>query len=332
MSDMRAWRVHQHGEPTEALRLDNVAVPTPAPDQIRLRVHAAALALPDVMMCRGTYAYAPTMPFVPGQEVVGEIVAVGDEVRTETDLTLGDRVMAITKFEEGHGGCADETLARATNAYRVPDGIDDAHAAGFLIAYLTGWLGLVTRGNLQAGEWLAVLGGAGGTGSAAIDLGRALGARVVAVVGGEDKAAYCRELGAEATIDHGRESVPERLREITAGSGVDVIYDPVGGAPARDALGGIANEGRLLSVGFASGGDVQPSSRDVLRRNCSIVGVFTGAYGRAALEAVYDELTRLVRSGQIGRGAATVARFDELPVALERVAQRAAMGKVVVVP
>jgi NADPH2:quinone reductase len=332
MSDMRAWRVHRHGEPSDALRLDTVPVPDPAPDQVRVRVRAAALALPDVMMCRGTYAYAPTMPFVPGQEIVGEVVELGDDVRAEDDLRLGDRVMAITKFEEGHGGCADETLARATNAYRVPDGMDDAHAAGFLIAYLTGWLGLVTRGNLRAGEWLAVLGAAGGTGSAAIDLARALGAHVVAVVGSDDKAEYCRQLGAKATIDHARESVPERLREVTGGRGVDVIYDPVGGAPARDALGGIANEGRLLAVGFASGDDVQPSSRDVLRRNSSIVGVFTGAYARAELEDVYDELARLVRAGRIGRAAATVAPFDELPAALERVAQRAAMGKVVVVP
>jgi len=332
MTDMRAWRVHQHGEPADALRLDHVDIPQPAADQVRVRVHAAALALPDVMMCRGTYAYAPTMPFVPGQEVVGEIVALGDDVHAETDLAIGDRVMAITKFEEGHGGCAAETLARATNAYRVPDGMDDAHAAGFLIAYLTGWLGLVTRGHLRSDEWLAVLGAAGGTRSAAVELGRALGAHVVAVVGSDDKAAYCRDLGAEATIDHARESVPERLRELTEGRGVNVVYDPVGGGPAREVLGGIANEGRLLSVGFASGGDAQPSSRDVLRRNCSIVGVFTGAYGRTALEAVYGELARLVRSGDIGRGAATVATFDELPAALERVAQRAAMGKVVVVP
>src|SRR5206468_12239676 len=142
------------------------------PDQVRLRVHAAALALPDVMMCRGTYAYAPKLPFTPGQEVVGVVTAVGDTV----DLAVGDRVMAITKFEEGHGGFADETLARPTNAYAVPDDVDDVDAAGFLIAYFTGWLGLVTRGRLQRGEWLAVLGAAGGTGSAAVQIGRALGA------------------------------------------------------------------------------------------------------------------------------------------------------------
>src|SRR5207249_3047003 len=132
--------------------------------------------------------------------------------------------------------------------------------------------------------------------------------------------------------DHRREPVGDCLRELTGGCGVDVVYDPVGGTPAREALGGIASEGRLLSVGFASGDESQPSSRDVLRRNCSIVGVFTGAYDRAALEPVYEELVDLLRSGEIGRGSSTVARFDELPSALDRVAHREAMGKVVVVP
>lgn len=325
---MKAWRVSQHGEPADALQLTETDVPEPAPDQVRVRVLAAALALPDVMMCRGAYAYTPTLPFTPGQEVVGEITAVGGDV----DLVVGQRVMAITKFEEGHGGFAEEALARATNAYSVPTGMSDADAAGFLIAYLTGWLGLVTRGHMESGEWLAVLGAAGGTGSAAIQIGRALGAHVIAVVGSTAKAEYCRALGAEATIDHGDESVGDRLRDLTGGHGADLIYDPVGGTPARDALQGIANEGRMLAVGFASGESIHPSSRDILRRNCSIVGVFTGAYDRAALDVVFAELVELVERGAIGAGSSTIARFDELPAALERVAQRDALGKVVVVP
>lgn len=320
--------MHRHGEPAEALQLAETDLPDPAADQVRLRVLAAALALPDVMMCRGAYAFTPTLPFVAGQEVVGEITAVG----TDVDLAVGQRVMAITKFDEGHGGFAEETLARATNAYAVPAGMSDADGAGFLIAYLTGWLGLVTRGRLESGEWLAVLGAAGGTGSAAIQIGSALGAHVIAVVGNEAKAEYCRALGAEATIDHRDENVGDRLRELTGGHGADVIYDPVGGTPARDALHGIANEGRLLAVGFASGESTQPSSRDVLRRNCSIVGVYTGAYDRAALDDVFAELGARVRRGEIGAGSSTVARFDELPDALERVARRDAVGKVVVVP
>jgi NADPH:quinone reductase len=325
---VRAWQVHQLGEPLDALRLAETDAPEPAPDQVRLRVLAAALALPDVMMCRGAYAYTPTLPFTPGQEVVGEITAVGADV----DLSVGQRVMAITKFEEGRGGFAEEALARATNAYPVPDGMSDVDGAGFLIAYLTGWLGLVTRGRIEPGEWLAVLGAAGGTGSAAIQIGRALGAHVIAVVGGSEKAEYCRRLGAEATVDHREESVGDRLLELTGGHGANLIYDPVGGTPARDALTGVANEGRLLTVGFASGESTHPSSRDVLRRNCSIVGVFTGAYDRAALDGVFADLGKLVQRGEIGAGSSTVARFDELPTALDRVARRDAMGKVVVVP
>ena len=155
---------------------------------------------------------------------------------------------------------------------------------------------------------------------------------MIAVVGGPEKAEYCRDLGADATIDHRDESVGDRLRELTGGDGVDLIYDPVGGTPARDALGGIANEGRLLAVGFASGESTHPSSRDVLRRNCSIVGVYTGAYDRAALDGVFSELGDLVQRGKIAAGLSTIADFNELPTALERVARRDAMGKVVVVP
>jgi NADPH2:quinone reductase len=320
--------VHQHGEPADALVLADTGLPEPAADQVRLRVRAAACALPDVMMCRGTYAFAPTMPFTPGQEVVGDVTAVGSDV----ELAIGDRVMAITKFEIGHGGFADEALAGAASAYRVPDGMSDADAAGFLIAYLTGWLGIVTRGCLQPGESLAVLGAAGGTGSAAIQLGCALGARVIAVVGGEEKAEYCRGLGADDTIDHHEEDVAERLLELTDGHGADLIYDPVGGTPARDAVGGIANEGRLLAVGFASGESLHPSSRDILRRNCSIVGVYTGAYDRAELERVYDRLADLVQRRGVGQGSSTEVGFADLPAALERVARRDAVGKVILVP
>ena len=227
---MRAWQVYRHGEPVDVLRLAEIDTPEPAPDQVRVRVLAAALALPDVMMCRGTYAFAPTMPFTPGS---GSGRRDHRRRRRRQHLSVGQRVMAITKFEIGHGGFADEALAGAANAYAVPDGMSDADGAGFLIAYLTGWLGLVTRGKMERGEWLAVFGAAGGTGSAAIQIGHALGARVIAVVGGPDKAEYCRGLGAEYTIDHRNESVGDRLREITGGHGADLVYDPVGGTPAH---------------------------------------------------------------------------------------------------
>jgi NADPH2:quinone reductase len=198
------------------------------------------------------------------------------------------------------------------------------------------WYGLVTRGQLAPGEWLAVLGAAGGTGAAAVQLGAALGARVIAVVGDDDgddrKARYCRSLGAEHVVDHRRASVPDALRELTGGDGVTVIYDPVGGAPAIDALGGLATGGRLLAIGFASGPGEQPSGRHVLRRNASIIGVFVGAYDRASNEDTVARLGVLAADGRIGRIATAAVGFDGVPDALETVAGRHVTGRIVVVP
>lgn len=328
---MRAWRVERHGEPLDVLRLSTREPPDPPPGHVLVRVAGAALSLPDVLMCRDAYAYTPPLPFTPGQEIVGTVAALGDGV-DKTAIPLGARVMAITRFDEGNGGFAELTIARATNTYRVPAALPDSQAAGFLIAYLTGWLGLATRGRLKRGEWLAVLGAAGGTGSAAVRIGRALGARVIAVAGGEAKAAHCRALGAEFVVDHRVEAVADRLLDLTDGRGVDAVYDPVGGEPAREALRGVASEGRLLAIGFASGDGTQPSSRDVLRRNASIVGVFTGAYDRPALESVLAELGALVAAGTLAPAPVTIVRFDEIPDALERVARRAAVGKLVAMP
>jgi NADPH2:quinone reductase len=213
--------------------------------------------------------------------------------------------------------------------------LSDADAASFYIAYATAWYGLVDRGGLTAGEWLVVLGAAGGTGAAAVQLGRALGAHVVAVVGdepGDDrKARWCRSLGAERVIDHRAASVPDALRALRP-DGVDAIYDPVGGAPAIDALGGLATGGRLLAIGFASGAGEQPSSRHVLRRNASIVGVFVGAYDRATNENTVARLGELATAGRIGGLVTDTFPFDRVPDALERVARREVTGRVVVIP
>lgn len=328
---MRAWQVTGHGEPRDVLARTEVEPPTPGPDELRVRVLAAAVSLPDVMMCRGTYAYSPELPFTPGQEVTGDVTAAGTGAR----FAPGDRIMGVTRFDAGRGGFADETLVRASGAYRVPAGLSDSDAAGFYIAYATAWYGLVTRGGLAPGEWLAVLGAAGGTGAAAVQLGHALGARVIAVVGDADgddrKARYCSSLGADHVLDHRRASVPDTLRDLTGG-GVDAIYDPVGGAPAIDALGGLATGGRLLSIGFASGPGEQPSARHVLRRNASIVGVFVGAYDRAANEDTVARLGELAAAGRIGGLATMTVGFDDLPDALDRVARRAVTGRIVVVP
>ena len=254
---MRAWQVQGAGEPIDVLRLVEREPPEPGPGEVRIRVTAAGLGLPDVFMCRSTYPLTPPLPFTPGQEATGTVTAVGEGAR----LSIGDRIMCVTSFSGGDGSFAEECLAAARGAFPVPDGLTDAEAAGFWIPHLTGWIGLVDRGELVEGDWLAVLGAAGGSGIAAVQLGRALGARVVAIVSDDVRAAFCRELGAEATINHGDGPLAPALRDLTGGRGVDLLYDPVGGALAEDAAGALARYGRLLAVGFASGRVARASPR-----------------------------------------------------------------------
>jgi NADPH2:quinone reductase len=323
---MRAWQVRQHGEPIAALRAVDTEVPQPGPGQVQLRVTAAALGFPDVLMCRGVYPLTPPLPFTPGQEAAGVVTAVGEGV----EHVVGERIMAVTAFDTGHGGFAEHALARP--GHRIPASMSDADAAGFYIAYITGWIGLVTRGRTQPGEALAVLGAAGGCGAAAVQLGKALGARVIAVVGGREKAEYCRRLGADEIVDHAQEPIPEALRALTGGRGVDLIYDPVGGEAASQALGGIASEGRFLGVGFASGEWAKLDMRHILLGNYAVMGVYVGAYsGATATREAVERLSALFLSGAITSGLAATVGFDELPVALERLANRTATGKTVVV-
>lgn len=322
---MRAWQVQRIGLPREALRLVDLDDPVPGPGELRLRVRAAAIGMPDAFMCRGSYALAPPVPFVPGQEVCGVVDAVGDGV----EVPLGTRLMAVTSFYDGRGGFADRTIARADSAFRVPDTMDDAEAASFRIGYSTAWVGLVRRGALRPDEWLLVLGAAGGSGAAAVQLGRALGARVVAVAAGEEKLALCRDLGAEVVIDRTTESVPEAVLAATDGHGVDVVYDPAGGEVASATVGCLARDGRLLAVGFASGAWVQPDVWALVRRNASVVGVYAGAYSRAENEADHEALLALVAQGHL-RSVATVVPFADLPAAVAAVDEGAALGKLVV--
>jgi NADPH2:quinone reductase len=325
---MRAWEADRHGEPAAVLRLVEKEPPAPGPGQIRLRVRATGIGLPDVLMCRGTYPMTPSLPFTPGQEVVGEVTGVGAGV----DLALGMRVMATTLFPTGFGGFAEETLASGDGAYPAPPGLSDADAAGFWIPHFTAWVGLVNRAQVRAGEWLAVLGAAGGSGSAAVQVGRALGARVIAVAGGDEKLHYCRELGAEFVVDHRVGPVKDALREITGGNNVHVIYDPVGGAAAADAMRAIASEGRFLVIGFASGEWPVLDARRLLGRNFSAVGVFPSAYDRDAFDEIYNGLCGLVARGELRSTVDEIVPFDELPTALERLASREILGKLVLGP
>ncbi|MGP0032691.1 MAG: NADPH:quinone oxidoreductase family protein [Acidimicrobiales bacterium] len=325
---MRAWQVQGAGEPIDVLHLVELEPPQPEPGQVRIRIEAAGIGLPDVLMCRGTYPLTPPLPFTPGQEATGSITATGDGV----DLPIGTRLMCVTAFTEGSGSFAEECLVPVSSAFAVPDGLTDPEAAGFWISHLTGWIGLVDLGGVARGEWLAVLGAAGGSGIAAVQLGRALGAQVVAVVSDEARASFCRKLGADATINHTEGPVAPALRTITGGRGVDLIFDPVGGSIAEDAAAALGRRGRLLAVGFASGQWPKLATLDLVVTNTSLVGVFAGGYTRHELDDIHANLSRLVSTGQLTNAVTAEVSFDELPEALQRVADRRVVGKLVMVP
>ncbi len=276
-------------------------------------------------MCRGTYAFSPVLPFVPGQEVCGTVDAVGAGVT----VPLGTRLMAVTNFFDGQGGFAEATLARSESAFRVPAAMQDLDAAAFRIGYSTAWIGLVRRGALRPGDWLVVLGAAGGSGLAALQLGVALGARVIAVVAGVEKRELCAALGAEAVDRSTEGSVSDAVLEVTGGEGVDVVYDPVGGAFAGSVARCLAPGGRLLAVGFASGQWVEADISEFVLRNASIVGVYAGGQTQAEAEEDHEFLLGLAAAGSLGRGTRAVS-FDALPDAVNAVDRAETVGKLVV--
>jgi NADPH2:quinone reductase len=324
---MRAWQLARHGEPRAVLELVEVDPPEPGPDELRVDVRAAAIGMPDVFLCRGTYAFSPELPFTPGQEVCGDVSAVGADVA----IAPGTRVMGVTRFPSGHGGFAQQALVGMSTAFTVPETMTDTDAAGFSIGWSTAWVALVRRAQLVAGEHLLVLGAAGGSGATAVQLGAALGAHVIAVVGDDAKADYCRALGASTVIDRRVEDVVDAVRANTDGHGADVVFDPVGGTPGEAAMRCLASEGRFLAVGFASGRWPQFEVRRLVGGNTSILGVYVGAYPGEAGEHDHERLMELFASGRIRTCVTDVASFDDLPEAVERVAHGQAIGKVVVV-
>jgi NADPH2:quinone reductase len=324
---MRAWQVRGRGEPRDVLVLADVPLPEPAPGQIRMRVLAAGVGLPDVYMCRGSYALTPELPFTPGQELVGIVTALGDGAR----CTLGERRMATSAFHFRHGSFAQECLAQDDFAMRVPGAMSDAEAAGFMIPYHTAYVGLVQRARLQPGETLLVLGAAGGSGSTAVLLGKALGARVIATAGGADKVGFCRALGADVVIDYRAQEIAEAARKATEGRGVDVVYDPVGGSAFTAATRCIAHEGRILAVGFGSGSWGQVVTPHLVARSYSVLGVMPGAaYDRAFKQRAHEALLAHWEAQRLRVPLHRVFPFAEVPAAVEEVAAGRMLGKVVV--
>lgn len=322
---MRAWQTVKSGRPRDALALNEaVAAPEPRPGTVRLEVLAAGIGLPDAFMCQGSYALTPTTPFTQGQEVVGRIVGWGEGVENRC---IGDRVMAVTSFFTGDGGFAEQCLGLDDFCLPVPDEMTDAEGAAFLIPFHTAYLGLATRGQLAAGETLLVIGGAGGTGSAAVQVGKVLGARVIATAGGPEKADFCRSLGADHVVDYRAEDIAEGVRAATDGRGADVIYDPVGGEAFTSATKCIAHAGRILAIGFASGSWGKVDTAHLVYQNYSVVGVIPSNYDRAFKEQAQEDLLGWWREGALRCAVDELVPFEALPDALERLVAGRVKGK-----
>ena len=327
---MKSWRVHELGEPTDVLVLDDVPAPEPGPGQVLIDVAASALNFPDALYCRGQYQERPALPFSPGLEVAGTVLAVGTGV---TSLEAGQRVAAMPM--RPWGGLSEQTLALAPQAFPVPASLDDVAASALIITYQTGWVGLFHRARLQPGETLLVHAGAGGVGSAAIQLGLAGGAMVIATAGGPEKVDVCRRLGAHHVIDYSTEDFVDVVKDLTDGRGVDVVYDPVGGDVFDRSRRIVAWEVRLLVIGFTSGRIPDAPANHILLKNYAVVGVHWGAYNAHDPELVrrcHAELMRLHAEGQIAPLVQRLVPFEEAPKAIAALASRGSWGKLVVTP
>ncbi|MDI9954522.1 NADPH:quinone oxidoreductase family protein [Rhodococcus sp. IEGM 1305] len=294
---MKAWRVHELGEPRTALQLEEVPDPTAGPGQVLVKVLAAPANFPDVLLCRGEYQIKPPLPFTPGVELCGEVLEVGDGV---TRFAVGDRVIGNPNLPGG--GFAQLAVMDEANTFAAPSALDDAEASALSIGYQTSWFALHRRTQLKPGETLLVHAAAGGVGSAAVQLGKAAGAKVIGVVGGADKVEYCRRLGADLVIDRHTDDFVPLVKEFTGGRGADVVYDPVGGDAYAKSTKCIAFEGRILIIGFAGGTIPTPGLNHALIKNYSIIGLHWGLYKQYNQQAIADcheELTRLADSGAI---------------------------------
>ena len=321
---MRAWQVHELGEPQDVLRLDDVPEPAAGAGMLRLRVDAVALNFPDVLLCRGQYQEKPPLPFTPGLEVCGTVLE---------GPRAGERVLAAPALPRG--GMAEQVVVPEVAALRVPQEMPPAKAASMLITYQTGYVGLHRRAQLQAGETLLVHAGAGGVGTAAIQLGLAAGARVIATAGGPAKVQVCRDLGADVVVDYSSEDFVGVVKDVTAGRGADVVYDSVGGDVFDRSRKCIAFEGRIVVVGFAGGRIPEVPANHVLIKNYSVVGLHWGLYRQhdpAVIPQTHDALVELWRDGKVDPLVGAELPLEEAPAALTRLGDRGTVGKVVLVP
>lgn len=320
---MKAWQVQDWCEP-EGMQFTDVALPEPGPTQVRIRNHAASVNFFDLLQIQGKYQVRPAFPFTPGAEVAGVVDAVGSEVTT---LAEGDRVMAMAS-----GGYAEYSLADSYRTFEVPDGMGWPEAAAMPVVYHTSWFALNKRTQLREGECLLVHAGASGVGMSAIQIGKALGATVIATAGDTDKLEFARNQGADHAVDYSDPSWVDRVKELTERRGADVIYDPVGGDIFDLSTKCIASEGRLLVIGFAGGRIPNIQAHRVLLKNMSVVGVHWGDYANTRpwyIRETQNALEQLYSEGKICPSVTCVYKLAEAPKAMRDIAARRVIGKAV---
>jgi NADPH2:quinone reductase len=322
---MRAWRGHGYGPP-ESLVFEEVADPELLDGHVRIDVKASGINFADALLVAGTYQVRPEPPFIPGLEASGVVI----ESRVPS-LPAGSRVVAIP----GGQGYATRLVAPAELVHRIPDAMPFEDAAALTITYQTGWFGLHRRAALRPGETLLVHAAAGGVGSAAVQLGKAAGARVIATAGGPDKVRIARELGADLAVDYKAEDFVAAVKSATSGRGADVVYDPVGGDVFDKSTKCIAFEGRIVVVGFASGRVPQARANHLLVKNYGVLGLHWGLYATvdpASIAAAQRELNALYAAGKIKPLISERVPLKEAAAALARVAKGGTTGKVVLIP
>jgi len=323
---MQAWFCETLSGP-EGLVWKEVATPQPGAGEVRIAIRAASLNFPDILTVQGKYQFKPALPFVPGSEYSGVVEALGDGV---DHLKLGDAVAAMGST----GGFATHGIAAAKSVLKLPQGFALEDGAAFALTYGTTHHALVDRAALKAGETVLVLGAAGGVGSSAIQVAKAMGAKVIAAASSDEKCAFCRGLGADASINYATQNVRDTLKELTAGKGPDVVYDPVGGDLAEPVFRSIAWRGRYLVIGFAQGGIPALPWNLALLKGASIVGVFWGDFVRrepAASARGMAELAQWYAQGKIKPAIDLRLPMRELPAAYARMATRKVQGKVLMV-
>jgi NADPH:quinone reductase len=324
MYEGRSWQAAEFGAPRDVMRVVETTWSDPHEGQVLIRVRAAGVGYADVLQVLGHYP-GVTPPVVPGLEVSGEVVAVAPG----SEFTVGERVMGITPaaMAEPYGGYSDYAYVREGSTLRIPAALSFEEAAGFMIPFRTAYQALTERIRMEPGEVLAILGAGGAVGSAAIQLGKALGAKVIAVAAGEAKLKFCTATGADHTVDHREQDVAAELNRLTDGAGVDVLLDPVGGDLATRALQGVGIGGRVPVVGFASGSFITTDAMDLMMRNYAIVGVYAGATTPEQDTAAYRRLIELVDQHAIRTPVGTVSGFDEMPEVLSRLTSGGPAGK-----